>query len=152
MLIILQRDIQLIEGGKNPTMIKCLLTDSLEWQSFRNRSNDHVLALGGVVDCFRNNPTLHVEMMPEDDGTDPDRGTVPVAKLARLAEIVVALKEECAQGLFKLDSETKEMIALEFNLVSIYEARRSIDMAASMKRLSWITASSNIHSVAACSC
>lgn len=27
----------------------------------------------------------------------------------------------------------------EFNLVSIYEARRSITMAVSMKRLSWIT-------------
>lgn len=84
------------------------------------------------------------------------RGRLSCGQLIRLdafcVEIVVALKEECAQGLFKLDSETKEMIALEFNLVSIYEARRSIDMAASMKRLSWITASSNIHSVAACSC
>lgn len=32
-----------------------------------------------------------------------------------------------------------------FNLVSIYEARRSIEMSESMKRLSWITVRQHIY-------
>lgn len=112
MLTILQRDIQLIEGGKNTAMITCLLTDSQQWQSFRNKSNEHVLAMEGVVHKFWTNPVLHTEMMPEDDRTDPNRNTVPVAKLTRLAAHVAALKEECAQRLLMLDNQTKEMIEL----------------------------------------
>ncbi|KAL0635171.1 hypothetical protein Q9L58_005896 [Maublancomyces gigas] len=106
------RDIQLIEGGKNTDMITCLLTDSQEWQTLRNKSNEHVLAMEKVVNMFRTNPVLHTEMIPEDDGTDPNRTTVPVASLARLAAHVAALKEECAQRLLKLDNQIKEMIEL----------------------------------------
>ncbi|KAF8535308.1 hypothetical protein BDD12DRAFT_350432 [Trichophaea hybrida] len=54
--------------------------------------------------------------------------------------------KECTERISRLDEETKEMIQLEFNLVSIHEshisvemAKKSTIMAASMKRLSWIT-------------
>lgn len=66
----------------------------------------------GVVDTFRTSPILHAEMMSPPDGVDSNRDTVPVEKLARLAERVAVLKSECAQGMLKLDSQTKEMIGL----------------------------------------
>ncbi|KAF8544142.1 hypothetical protein BDD12DRAFT_873510 [Trichophaea hybrida] len=62
-----------------------------------------------------------------------------------LSDDLKALKG-CTERIDRLDEETKETIQLEFNLVSIHEshisvemAKKSTVMAASMKRLSWIT-------------
>lgn len=112
LLTIVQRALQLKDAGNNSAVIKCLLADSQQWQTLRDRSIDHVVALEGVVDTFRTSPILHAEMMPPPDRVNPNRETVPTAKLARLAELVAVLKDECAQGLLKLDSQTRDMIEL----------------------------------------
>ncbi|KAH6842051.1 hypothetical protein B0T12DRAFT_273409 [Alternaria alternata] len=43
------------------------------------------------------------------------------------------------QSLNSLDTTSQNLINIEFNLVTIREARKSVTMSASLKRLSWIT-------------
>ncbi|CAN9253428.1 unnamed protein product [Alternaria alternata] len=43
------------------------------------------------------------------------------------------------QSLNSLDTTSQNLISIEFNLVTIREARKSVTMSASLKRLSWIT-------------
>ncbi|KAH0604811.1 uncharacterized protein H6S33_006479 [Morchella sextelata] len=62
-----------------------------------------------------------------------------VYALDELARIIDRMETEVSEEITKLDQKTSELIELEFNLVSIYEARTSKLMGMSMKRLSWIT-------------
>ncbi|KAL0634481.1 hypothetical protein Q9L58_006570 [Maublancomyces gigas] len=58
--------------------------------------------------------------------------------MKKLSKLFRIMQRECEAGITELEKETTEMIGL-FNLISIFEARRSIEASVSMKRLSWIT-------------
>ncbi|KAL0639987.1 hypothetical protein Q9L58_000815 [Maublancomyces gigas] len=60
-------------------------------------------------------------------------------EVGKLLKMIAKLNSDCKERIKKLERKTKEMIELEFNLVSIFEARISTSTAVSMKRLTWIT-------------
>ncbi|KAH8148521.1 uncharacterized protein LAJ45_07624 [Morchella importuna] len=112
-----------------------------------------------LLEAFKGNYALYSELLPTPDSSDVGLGLdteipkschSPVVEprtqdiealppIRRLSEQIMEFDEIYKAALSELDRESKEMIELEFNLVSIYEARRSIEMSESMKRLSWIT-------------
>ncbi|KAI5842101.1 hypothetical protein DFP73DRAFT_108798 [Morchella snyderi] len=78
---------------------------------------------------------------PTTPRADQAPKTTSVKSLPKIGELERRANqmEKLGERLSRLDRETKEMIELEFNLVSIHEARESVKMSQSMKRLSWIT-------------
>ncbi|KAH8145814.1 uncharacterized protein LAJ45_10137 [Morchella importuna] len=84
----------------------------------------------------------HVALAPPPTArADQAPKTTNIKDLPKIRELEkkVNQMEKLGERLSRLDRETKEMIELEFSLVSIHEARESVKMSQSMKRLSWIT-------------
>lgn len=153
------RQVQLSQGGRNPFVIQSLLKDSQEWSKLRKNHKENYLKMIELLDAFKGNYALYSELLPPSDLPHPSLGLDPevpkgchspkfesqsqdiesLPQIRRLSEQIKEFEETYQAALSELDRESKEMIELEFNLVSIYEARRSIEMSESMKRLSWIT-------------
>ncbi|KAK4223548.1 hypothetical protein QBC38DRAFT_46433 [Podospora fimiseda] len=62
-----------------------------------------------------------------------------VSSLKDLEGSIDNFTKATSQELNKLDEVSKDLLQMEFNLISIYEARKSTDLSSSMARLSWIT-------------
>ncbi|KAH8672253.1 cora-like Mg2+ transporter protein-domain-containing protein [Ilyonectria robusta] len=56
-----------------------------------------------------------------------------------LLDAIDNLSDGISKQISRLDEISKDLIQMEFNLVSINEARKSTSLSTSMKRLSWIT-------------
>ncbi|KFY79384.1 hypothetical protein V499_01625 [Pseudogymnoascus sp. VKM F-103] len=106
--------------GEESGLINHLLEDAQQWTDFRSDFR-------GQVDAARK---LGVEYSPrfhEEVG------------LRELQSTIDDFERQINGEIDLLHKSSQSLIEMEFNLVSINEARRSTTMSASMKRLSWVT-------------
>lgn len=156
-----QRAVQLTSAGEDKSIIESLLQDSQRWAMFRTYLEQQLSESKTMLDNFKTYEVLYMELMSPSRLENPE--TLPA--IIGLANVIKQMEKVCGDAITRLEQETKEMISLvciaildhmtiqlmhthaqEFNLVSIFEARRSIEMsmaansmAMSMKRLSWVT-------------
>ncbi|KAI5850168.1 hypothetical protein DFP73DRAFT_591034 [Morchella snyderi] len=128
-----RRMYQLREAGKNQNTILSLLEDSHEWTRLHGIWQEHLKKAKDLVEKFKDCKAL------EGEPTDNNPRKMTVEKPLDAFEKGLKTLEDRGKALSQIDKDNKELIQLEFNLVSIHEARRSLEMARSMKRLSWIT-------------
>ncbi|KFZ13854.1 hypothetical protein V501_03493 [Pseudogymnoascus sp. VKM F-4519 (FW-2642)] len=106
--------------GEKPGLIGHLLEDAQQWTDFRSYVRDQ-------VDTARKFSVGYSHRFLEE------------IALRELQTTVDDFERQINDEIDLLDKSSQSLIEIEFNLVSINEARRSITMSASMKRLSWIT-------------
>ncbi|KAI1075649.1 hypothetical protein F5B20DRAFT_558890 [Whalleya microplaca] len=116
----LSRQRLLRQKGNDPSLLDTLLEGGDEWIDLKNAVQDTVAAAKrfGQQYAYRHDET---EALPG------------------LIQVVDNLQKNINAKLNQLDETSRNLIQLEFNLVSINEARRSTTTSASMSRLSWIT-------------
>ncbi|KAK2792388.1 hypothetical protein FQN52_003323 [Onygenales sp. PD_12] len=110
----------LFAKGENPKLLEDLLRDAQRWTVFRTY-------LRGQVNGARE--------FSLDYSRRHDEGRV----LKHLHEAIDDFSKEINSKISQLDELSNDLIRVEFNLVSINEARGSTTAATSMKRLSWVT-------------
>ncbi|KAI8293032.1 hypothetical protein K4K59_006011 [Colletotrichum sp. SAR11_240] len=107
-------------NGSDPNLLGTLLKDALRPVHYRRRLQTTVTEAQKFATDYCNR---HDE----------------VADLDGLLKQIDAFSDDVGNYIGQLDQITRDLIQMEFNLVSINEARQSVKMAASLKRLSWIT-------------
>ncbi|KAL3303002.1 ankyrin repeat-containing protein [Colletotrichum asianum] len=116
-----QRRGEVLEAnGSDPKLLGTLLKDALRPVHYRRRLQTTVTEAQKFATDYCNR---HDE----------------VADLDGLLKQIDAFSDDVGNYIGQLDQITRDLIQMEFNLVSINEARQSVKMAASLKRLSWIT-------------
>ncbi|KAF4929095.1 putative ankyrin repeat protein [Colletotrichum viniferum] len=116
-----QRRGEVLEAnGSDPNLLGTLLKDALRPVHYRRRLQTTVTEAQKFATDYCNR---HDE----------------VADLDGLLKQIEAFSDDVGNYIGQLDQITRDLIQMEFNLVSINEARQSVKMAASLKRLSWIT-------------
>ncbi|KAF9876317.1 ankyrin repeat-containing protein [Colletotrichum karsti] len=107
-------------NGGDPNLLGTLLKDALKSVNYRQR----LQVTAGEAKVFA------TEYCHRHDD---------VGELEGLLGLIDAFAEDVGDYIGQLDEISRDLIQMEFNLVSINEARQSVKMAASLKRLSWIT-------------
>ncbi|RYO20391.1 hypothetical protein AA0111_g10086 [Alternaria arborescens] len=106
--------------GEDLELTDQLLEDAQQWTELRRLLADHVKeATQFVFDYNR--------LYREDDA------------YGDCQLFLHGFQADIEQSLNSLDTTSQNLINIEFNLVTIREARKSVTMSASLKRLSWIT-------------
>ncbi|TGZ80709.1 ankyrin [Ascodesmis nigricans] len=127
------------QKGESSDTIDFILEDSQSWSKFRDVLEEQMSVYRKMISAFQDKSILYQEAM------DPHQlsiglGGSDLQAIKDLRATVGKLESLCEKELEILEKATKEMIELEFNLVSsIFEARKSLSASFSMKRLSWIT-------------
>ncbi|KAI0003433.1 hypothetical protein F4779DRAFT_621915 [Xylariaceae sp. FL0662B] len=108
------------QKGNDPDLLDTLLEGGYEWLDLRKKLQDQVEMAKrfGQEYAYRHDET---EALPG------------------LLQTIDTLQRNVNERLSQLDEISRDLIQLEFSLVSINEARRSTTTSASMNRLSWIT-------------
>ncbi|KAH0602894.1 uncharacterized protein H6S33_008544 [Morchella sextelata] len=132
------RQVQLSQGGRNPFVIQSLLKDSQEWSKLRKNHKENHLKMIELLEAFKGNYALYSELLPTPDSSDvclgldtevPKSCHSPVVEprtqdiealppIRRLSEQIMEFDEIYKAALSELDRESKEMIELEFNLIT----------------------------------
>ncbi|KAL0631495.1 hypothetical protein Q9L58_009632 [Maublancomyces gigas] len=140
------RQILLLKKGKTTQFIDNLLFDAQQWSNFRALLQIHVRRARDLQQDFEEKRYLCAELETNlKDGEKNQRNrknrkrSAAGLAIEKLSRGITRMELEVESEIKKLDEKIKDMIELEFNLVSIYEARTSKIMGMSMKRLSWIT-------------
>ena len=122
--------------GMEPHLINDLLHDSQKWIYLQDRLREHITAAQCFLTTCNENTFIIHEAPAHGERVGPalDESTILRPLVTSIEELGLGFKR-----LEQLRKESKELIELEFNLSSIYEAHRSTDVAASMRLLSWIT-------------
>jgi hypothetical protein len=134
----LQREEVLGAKGGNPELTDQLLEDAQQWTALRKVLAQHIKRAGEFTSRYHR---LYQEENAYED--------------CRI--FLLKFQSDVEQRLDSLDTTSQNLIGIvrmtryvshdqhdsiekqEFNLVTIQEARKSVTMAASLKRLSWIT-------------
>ncbi|KAL0782330.1 hypothetical protein CaCOL14_000236 [Colletotrichum acutatum] len=106
--------------GSDPALLDHLLENGQRWLSHRHN-------LSKVASSIRNFARKYCLQHNE------------TGDLEELTEAIDQLAAAVGKKLGELDENSRDLIQLECNLVSIKEARQSVHSSTSMKRLSWIT-------------
>ncbi|OHE98018.1 hypothetical protein CORC01_06687 [Colletotrichum orchidophilum] len=106
--------------GADPELLDHLLENGQKWLSHRHKLSKVALKIRNFAKayCLKHNETGDLE---------------------ELIEAIDELSAAVGKKLGELDENSRDLIQLECNLVSIKEARESVNSSTSMKRLSWIT-------------
>ncbi|KAK8067080.1 ankyrin repeat protein [Apiospora hydei] len=128
-----------------------------EWVTVCQRASDHLVALRRMVFDSNGNTALidkvlcsalflaYIRKQVNNHASSAREfsnrycGTFPGDWVVQCEIAISEFAEGLGKELDRLDDVSQNIIQLEFNLVSINEARQSRIMSASMKRLSWIT-------------
>ncbi|KAJ4369630.1 hypothetical protein N0V83_005392 [Neocucurbitaria cava] len=116
----MSRDDVLRHKGSNPGGLDRLLNDGQKWIGLRSILQDQVKKANSFVEDYC-----------KDHGDIEDQ--------EKFLQRLFVFSDTVGRKISQLDDTSKELIQMEFNLVSINEARRSTSTSKSMKRLSWIT-------------
>ncbi|KAL0634527.1 hypothetical protein Q9L58_006546 [Maublancomyces gigas] len=126
---------QLNSGGADPANIMCLLKDSQQWNTLRIRLKNHLLRSKSLLLDFKSQSILHPDLVDSIDipklmafGGD-EAFARNIKAIRELSAKIQIIEDECKKGITSLQTDTKEMIQLEFNLVSIFEARKSLGIS-----------------------
>ncbi|RPA88305.1 hypothetical protein BJ508DRAFT_5532 [Ascobolus immersus RN42] len=115
--------------GTDTDFVNVLLSDAQLWNSLQLRLQNQTRRARRLQSQIVNIELLHQELDIWGGGMEA---------LAHLDEAIAELAGN-EEHVKRLQEQTRELIQLEFNLVSIMEAKKSAIMNASMKRLSVIT-------------
>ncbi|KAI1340908.1 hypothetical protein F5Y15DRAFT_35829 [Xylariaceae sp. FL0016] len=106
--------------GNDPQILEDLLRDGIHWFALRTRLDDLVKSSIEFADEYGRR--LH----------EREASKILVERIEKWGKQITLMID-------RLDNTSRDLVQLEFNLVSIYEARKSTTSSASMNRLSWIT-------------
>jgi vacuolar-type H+-ATPase subunit C/Vma6 len=112
-----------VEGGRNPTVIQCLLEDSQQWNKLRSSLKLHVLKAQELWRTFKEHEALFMELAESEHDSTRISNFLNGKKESNIGELEAMVKlsrkvkliEGCMEEIAELKAETKEMIELVSN-------------------------------------
>ncbi|KAI5784884.1 hypothetical protein FPQ18DRAFT_309711 [Pyronema domesticum] len=126
--------------GQSPKNIDALLNDAQQWTQLEKLLSKHQKTMRKYVKLYKTYPFLLDEVRFVKARVKASPLPIDIDSVnIELEEAMEPFYSATPESITKLSQRTAAVIQLEFNLVSIHEAQKSTSMAASMKRLSWVT-------------